>query len=55
MTRPALSLDLADTRRIIGAAERKAVEIGVPYNIAVTDSGGGLIAHVRRAASRVSD
>jgi uncharacterized protein GlcG (DUF336 family) len=47
MTRPALSLDLADARRIIGAAERKAIEIGIPYNIAVTDAGGGLIAHVR--------
>src|SRR5688572_22829217 len=47
MTRTAFSLDLADARRIIGAAERKAIEIGVPYNIAVTDSGGGLIAHVR--------
>jgi len=47
MTRTAFSLDLADARRIIDAAERKAIEIGVPYNIAVTDSGGGLIAHVR--------
>ena len=47
MSRSTSTLDLADARRIIGAAERKANEIGVPYNIAVADSGGGLIAHVR--------
>jgi len=47
MTRPATSLDLTDARRIIAAGERKAVAMGVPYNIAVTDAGGGLIAHVR--------
>jgi uncharacterized protein GlcG (DUF336 family) len=47
MTRPALSLDLSDARRLIAAAERKAIEIGVPYNIAVADAGGGLIAHAR--------
>src|SRR5580658_7053830 len=32
---------------VIVAAEHKATEIGVPYNIAVADSGGGLVAHVR--------
>jgi uncharacterized protein GlcG (DUF336 family) len=42
MTRDALSLDLADARRIIAAGERKAIELGIPYNIAVADSGGGL-------------
>jgi len=47
MTRECSSLDLADARRIIAAGERKAVEIGIPYNIAVADAGGGLIAHVR--------
>ena len=47
MTKPTLSLDLADARRIIAAGERKAVEMGIPYNIAVADAGGGLIAHVR--------
>ena len=47
MTRPAVSVDLADARRIIAAAERKAIEIGIPYNIAVADAGGGLVAHVR--------
>jgi uncharacterized protein GlcG (DUF336 family) len=38
---------LADARRIIAAAEKKAAEIGQPMNIAVADSGGNLIAHVR--------
>jgi uncharacterized protein GlcG (DUF336 family) len=47
MTRQAASLDLADARRIIAAAERKATEMGIPYNIAVADAGGGLVAHVR--------
>ena len=47
MTRSALSLNLDDARRIIAAGERKAIEIGTPYNIAVADAGGGLVAHVR--------
>lgn len=47
MTRPAVSVDLADARRIISAGERKAIELGVPYNIAVADAGGGLVAHAR--------
>jgi uncharacterized protein GlcG (DUF336 family) len=47
MTRAALSLDLADARRVIAAGERKAIEMGVPCNIAVADAGGGLVAHVR--------
>src|SRR5919107_1345330 len=38
---------LADARRIIEAAERKAAEIGQPMNIAVADAGGNLVAHVR--------
>ena len=44
MTRQAASIDLADARRIIAAGERKASEIGVPYNLAVADAGGGLVA-----------
>lgn len=38
---------LADARRVITAAEQKAVEIGQPMNIAVADSGGNLVAHIR--------
>jgi uncharacterized protein GlcG (DUF336 family) len=40
-------LTLADARRIIAAAEKKAEEIGQPMNIAVVDEGGNLVAHVR--------
>jgi uncharacterized protein GlcG (DUF336 family) len=40
-------ITLADARRIITAAERKAEEIGQPMNIAVVDAGGNLVAHVR--------
>jgi uncharacterized protein GlcG (DUF336 family) len=38
---------LEDARRIIVAAERKAKELKQPMNIAVADSGGNLVAHVR--------
>jgi uncharacterized protein GlcG (DUF336 family) len=38
---------LKDARRIIEGAEKKAAEIGQPMNIAVVDSGGNLVAHVR--------
>jgi uncharacterized protein GlcG (DUF336 family) len=47
MTRAAVSINLDDARKIISAGERKAAEIGIPYNIAVADAGGGLVAHVR--------
>jgi len=40
-------ITLADARRIISAAERKAEEIGQPMNIAVVDAGGNLVSHVR--------
>ena len=40
-------ITLADARRIIEAAERKAEEIGQPMNIAVVDAGGNLVAHIR--------
>jgi uncharacterized protein GlcG (DUF336 family) len=38
---------LDDARKIIAAAEKKAMEIGQPMNIAVADAGGNLVAHVR--------
>ncbi len=47
MTTQLATLSLADARRIIAAGERKAEEIGVPYNLAVVDAGGNLIAHER--------
>jgi uncharacterized protein GlcG (DUF336 family) len=47
MPRQVVSLTLEDARRVIAAGERKAIELKVPYNIAVVDAGGGLVAHVR--------
>jgi uncharacterized protein GlcG (DUF336 family) len=40
-------ITLSDARRVIAAAESKAQEIGHPMNIAVVDSGGNLVGHVR--------
>ena len=37
-------ITLKDAKKVISAAEKKAVEIGQPMNIAVVDSGGNLIA-----------
>ena len=41
------TLTLADARRIIAAGEAQAEKIGVPYNLAVVDAGGNLIAFAR--------
>lgn len=41
------TLTLADARAIIAAGEAAAEKLGVPYNLAVVDAGGNLIAHVR--------
>ncbi|QEV99725.1 heme-binding protein [Microbacterium caowuchunii] len=43
-----MSVTLEDARRVIIAAERRALEIGQPMNIAVVDAGGNLVAHVRQ-------
>src|SRR3954469_3245236 len=40
-------LTLADARRIIAAAEKKAHDIGQPMNVAVVDAGGNLLAFER--------
>ena len=40
-------ITLAVARQVIAAAEKKAVEIGQPMNIAVADAGGNLVAHAR--------
>jgi uncharacterized protein GlcG (DUF336 family) len=42
-------IKLADARRIIAAAEKKAEEVGQPMNVAVVDEGGNLIAFERMA------
>ena len=40
-------MTLAEARKVIAAAEKKAAEIGQPMNIAVVDEGGNLVSHVR--------
>ena len=40
-------MTLADARKITAAAEKKALEIGQPMNVAVVDEGGNLVSHVR--------
>jgi uncharacterized protein GlcG (DUF336 family) len=47
MPRQVSSLTLSEARSLIAAGEKKAAELGIPYNIAVVDAGGGLIAHAR--------
>lgn len=47
------SITLADARRVIEAAEKKAGEIGQPMDIAVVDAGGNLKAHVRMDTANV--
>ena len=41
------TLTLHDAKLLIAAGEAKAEQLGVPYNLAVADAGGNLIAHVR--------
>ena len=41
------TVSLEDARRIMAAGEAKAREIGSPSNIAVVNTGGNLIAHIR--------
>lgn len=45
------TLTLADARQIIAAGEAQAEKLGIPYNLAVVDAGGSLIAHVRMDGS----
>jgi uncharacterized protein GlcG (DUF336 family) len=40
-------INLKTARQVIAAAEAKARELGQPMNIAVVDSGGNLVSHVR--------
>lgn len=42
-------IQLADARRIMAAAEKKAEDIKQPMNIAIVDEGGNLIAFERMA------
>ena len=42
------TLSLADAKRMLSAAEAKASGLGIPYNIAVVDAGGHLVAFLRQ-------
>lgn len=41
------TITLEDARRVVAGAEKRAREIEQPQNIAVVDSGGNLVTHVR--------
>lgn len=47
MTTALASLTLDEARALIAAGEAKAQKIGVPYNLAVVDAGGNLLAFAR--------
>jgi uncharacterized protein GlcG (DUF336 family) len=40
-------LSLSEATRVLAAAEEKAISLGRPMNICVTDEGGHIVAHVR--------
>jgi uncharacterized protein GlcG (DUF336 family) len=44
------TLSLQDAKRMLAAGEAKADQIGIPYNIAVVDAGGYLLASRVRTA-----
>lgn len=48
MPRPYETITLAEAKRMLSAAEGKAASLGIPYNIAVVDAGGHLVAFVRQ-------
>lgn len=47
------TLTLADARQMLMAGEAKAASLGVPYNIAVVDAGGALVAFSRQDGALV--
>lgn len=55
MTDPKITdtITLAEAKRVIEAAERRAEEIGQPMDVAVCDAGGNLKAHVRMDEANV--
>ncbi len=47
-------LDLADAATLLAGARARAVEIGVPMCIAITDEGGNLIAFERMDGGKIT-
>lgn len=54
LTRNNIRLTLEGARAILAAAEKKAVEIKVPMNIAVVDEGAHLLAFARMDGAKLS-
>lgn len=48
MPRTYETLTLGDAKRMLAAAEAKADDLGIAYNIAVVDAGGHLLAFIRQ-------
>src|SRR5262244_1391271 len=48
MPRTYNTITLEDAKHMLSAAEAKAASLGIPYNIAVVDAGGRLVAFVRQ-------
>lgn len=48
MPRSSYSLTLSEAKQMLMAGEAKAASMGIPYNIAVVDAGGALIAFTRQ-------
>ena len=54
VTRDNPKLTLEGARAVVVAAERRAIEIGVPMNIAVVDDGAHLLAFIRMDGAKLS-
>ena len=53
ITRPALKLNWEGTNRVLGAAVRKAQEMGIPMSIAVVDDGSHLLGFARTDEGKI--
>jgi glc operon protein GlcG len=53
VTRNTPKLTLAGARAVLDAAERRAIEIKVPMDIAVVDDGGNLLAFIRMDGAKL--
>jgi len=47
------TLTLEDAKRMLSAAEAKAVSLGIGYNIALVDAGGHLVAFLRQDSALI--
>lgn len=54
LTRNNAKLTLEGAKAVLAAAEKRAVEIGVPMDIAVVDDGGHLLAFSRMDGAKIS-